>query len=86
MTSFLLSMATAFRVSDFIFSPALRLKKDIQYFTAMEIIRMIMESQLKVRSSGWIILRTASLQRENPSASTMTDTVSPARYSYLAWP
>ena len=86
ITSFLLSAAVAISVSDSIRVPIFLLKILIQSFTPIEIRSTTIISTLQSTSDGWITFIILSLASDNPMATIMTHTTSPARYSYLAWP
>ena len=86
MTSLRASAAVASSVSESMAVPICRFSLLIQSLTRMDAISTATMSQLKATSVGCRTLAKLSFKSSTPMTRIMTETASPARYSYRAWP
>ena len=86
MTSLRASAAVAISVSDWMVWPMRRLSTLIHNLTRMETTSTAAASQPNCTGVGCSTLAKLSLSSSTPMTKIMTETASPARYSYRAWP
>ena len=84
MTSLRASAAVASRVSDSMSVPILWLSLAIQSLTRMEAASTATMTQLKSTAVGCSTFAKLSFNSSTPMTRIMTETASPARYSYRA--
>ena len=84
MTSLRASAAVASRVSDSMSVPILWLSLAIQSLTRMEAASTATMTQLKSTAVGCSTFAKLSFSSSTPMTRIMTETASPARYSYRA--
>jgi len=86
ITSFRLSVAAAFRVSERMMPPILRLNSAIQSLTRMDIARITIDKTEMAVGVGCRILSTADLASSKPATIMSAATARAERYSIRPWP
>ena len=86
ITSLRASAAVASSVSESMRRPMVRLRWLIHSLTRMDATSTTTVSQPKLTGVGSSVLAKLSLNSSTPMTKIITETASPARYSYRAWP